>query len=316
MAERFFGDGLIRVLVCTATLAWGVNLPAHTVVIKGTQARRAPAFSCLCFRRERRRFCARTGGRGGLLTRQNPKPPNTPKPSLNPSQKLHPPTRAHPPARRAQVYNAQKGAFTDLGMLDVQQIFGRAGRPQFDTSGEGIILTTHDKLAHYLGAFFWGVGHAGRAGKAGRWGGRKRCVPPLVCLSFVPVLLSPIVAACPPLNPPNSPPNPLPKPPKPPTPPRHPAAGMLTAQLPIESKFRRGLVDNLNAEARARVLLCWENGDSARGGGGLLNNASASRARARCAPPSLSRAAPELGPPTPPASHVSPPSHLANPRTL
>ncbi len=28
-----------------------------------------------------------------------------------------------------QVYDAQKGAFTDLGMLDVQQIFGRAGRP-------------------------------------------------------------------------------------------------------------------------------------------------------------------------------------------
>ena len=73
-------------LCCTATLAWGVNLPAHTVVIKGTQ-----------------------------------------------------------------IYDAKRGAFTDLGVLDVQQIFGRAGRPQFDDSGEGIIITTHDKLAHYLG---------------------------------------------------------------------------------------------------------------------------------------------------------------------
>ena len=66
LAERLFADGVLKVLVCTATLAWGVNLPAQTVVIKGTQ-----------------------------------------------------------------VYDAQKGGFKDLGMLDVMQIFGRAGRPQF-----------------------------------------------------------------------------------------------------------------------------------------------------------------------------------------
>ena len=57
-----------------------------------------------------------------------------------------------------QVYDAQKGAFGELGMLDVQQIFGRAGRPQFDTSGEGIIITTHDKLPHYLGMLTHQVG--------------------------------------------------------------------------------------------------------------------------------------------------------------
>lgn len=34
MVEQLFARGLIRVLVCTATLAWGVNLPAHAVIIK------------------------------------------------------------------------------------------------------------------------------------------------------------------------------------------------------------------------------------------------------------------------------------------
>lgn len=34
--------------------------------------------------------------------------------------------------------------------MDVLQIFGRAGRPQYDKSGVGTIITTHDKLNHYL----------------------------------------------------------------------------------------------------------------------------------------------------------------------
>lgn len=49
-----------------------------------------------------------------------------------------------------QVYDSNKGRFADLGLLDVQQMFGRAGRPQFDTMGEAAIVTTHDKLAYYL----------------------------------------------------------------------------------------------------------------------------------------------------------------------
>ncbi|KAK6341694.1 hypothetical protein TWF696_008762 [Orbilia brochopaga] len=87
LMERLFAEGVIKVLCCTATLAWGVNLPAAAVVIKGTQ-----------------------------------------------------------------VYNPQKGGHVDLGILDVLQIFGRAGRPQFEKYGIGIICTTHDKLAHYLSA--------------------------------------------------------------------------------------------------------------------------------------------------------------------
>ena len=34
LVEQLFGEGFIKVLVCTATLAWGVNLPAHAVIIK------------------------------------------------------------------------------------------------------------------------------------------------------------------------------------------------------------------------------------------------------------------------------------------
>lgn len=85
LTEKLFHNQMLNVLVCTATLAWGVNLPAHTVVIKGTQ-----------------------------------------------------------------LYDPKAGGWRDLGMLDVMQIFGRAGRPQFDKSGEGIIITSHDKLAYYL----------------------------------------------------------------------------------------------------------------------------------------------------------------------
>ena len=48
------------------------------------------------------------------------------------------------------MYDAKKGSFVDIGILDVLQIFGRAGRPQFDKQGEGIIITSHDKLSHYL----------------------------------------------------------------------------------------------------------------------------------------------------------------------
>ncbi|XP_056902456.1 activating signal cointegrator 1 complex subunit 3 isoform X2 [Takifugu flavidus] len=85
LTESMFSRGHIKVLICTATLAWGVNLPAHAVIIKGTE-----------------------------------------------------------------IYDAKRGALVDLGILDVMQIFGRAGRPQFDKCGEGTIITTHDKLSHYL----------------------------------------------------------------------------------------------------------------------------------------------------------------------
>src|SRR4029434_10252815 len=34
LMENMFSRGYLKVLVCTATLAWGVNLPAHAVILK------------------------------------------------------------------------------------------------------------------------------------------------------------------------------------------------------------------------------------------------------------------------------------------
>lgn len=53
-------------------------------------------------------------------------------------------------SKGTEIYDSKHGAFVDLSILDVLQIFGRAGRPQFDKSGHGVIITTHDKLSHYL----------------------------------------------------------------------------------------------------------------------------------------------------------------------
>ena len=80
-----FAAGDLRVLVCTATLAWGVNLPAHTVIIKGTQ-----------------------------------------------------------------VYSPEKGSWVELSPQDVLQMLGRAGRPQYDSYGEGIIITSQSEIQYYL----------------------------------------------------------------------------------------------------------------------------------------------------------------------
>jgi pre-mRNA-splicing helicase BRR2 len=85
LVEDLFRAGHIQVLCSTATLAWGVNLPAHSVLIKGTQ-----------------------------------------------------------------VYNPEKASWVELSMLDVMQMLGRAGRPQYDTYGEGMIITSQSELKYYM----------------------------------------------------------------------------------------------------------------------------------------------------------------------
>ena len=85
LVEELFADGSIQVLICTATLAWSVNLPAHMVIIKGTQ-----------------------------------------------------------------IYNPEKGRWVELSSQDMLQMLGRAGRPQYNTFGEGVIIADHLELQYYL----------------------------------------------------------------------------------------------------------------------------------------------------------------------
>lgn len=47
LVEKYFSDGLIKVLVCTATLAWGVNLPARAVIIKVQSSSSSVVFLCI-----------------------------------------------------------------------------------------------------------------------------------------------------------------------------------------------------------------------------------------------------------------------------
>lgn len=84
-SEDLFAEGYAQILVSTATLAWGVNLPAHTVIIKGTE-----------------------------------------------------------------VYAPDKGDWVQLSPQDILQMLGRAGRPRYDESGEGIIITSQSEVQYYL----------------------------------------------------------------------------------------------------------------------------------------------------------------------
>ncbi len=86
IVEDLFNSGYVQLIVSTATLAWGVNLPAHTVIIKGTQ-----------------------------------------------------------------IYDPEKGCWTELSPQDVLQMMGRAGRYGYGSNiGEGIIITSHQELQYYL----------------------------------------------------------------------------------------------------------------------------------------------------------------------
>ena len=49
-----------------------------------------------------------------------------------------------------QIYNPEKGRWTELSFLDVLQMFGRAGRPGLNTKGEAILITSHQEMQFYL----------------------------------------------------------------------------------------------------------------------------------------------------------------------
>jgi pre-mRNA-splicing helicase BRR2 len=39
----------------------------------------------------------------------------------------------------------------EISLQDIMQMLGRAGRPHFDTEGEGMIITGYDEIRYYLG---------------------------------------------------------------------------------------------------------------------------------------------------------------------
>ena len=47
-----------------------------------------------------------------------------------------------------ELYDPERGGFVDLSILDVLQIFGRAGRPQYDTTGFVACLALWRSLMH------------------------------------------------------------------------------------------------------------------------------------------------------------------------
>ncbi|KAF6165076.1 hypothetical protein GIB67_000660 [Kingdonia uniflora] len=160
LTEHLFSDGLLKVLVCTATLAWGVNLPAHTVVIKVENAIIPYPAKAMLLESEagmgndmrngngkRSIFFIHDSGNGKTHTRELRKLKRNEK---RKGKRVLKRKQIQTMKRGTQIYDPKAGGWRDLGMLDVMQIFGRAGRPQFDKSGEGIIITSHDKLAYYL----------------------------------------------------------------------------------------------------------------------------------------------------------------------
>ncbi|KAF8545906.1 Sec63-domain-containing protein [Imleria badia] len=54
------------------------------------------------------------------------------------------------PSRWTQIYNPERGQWVELSSQDVLQMLGHAGRPRYDTYGEGIIITNHLELQYYL----------------------------------------------------------------------------------------------------------------------------------------------------------------------
>ena len=50
-----------------------------------------------------------------------------------------------------QVYNSEKGRWTETDALDVMQMIGRAGLPyKYDPRVQGILITDHCQLEYYL----------------------------------------------------------------------------------------------------------------------------------------------------------------------
>ncbi|KAF8067393.1 MER3 [Scenedesmus sp. PABB004] len=111
LVEGLFKANELAVLCTTSTLAMGVNLPAHLVIIKGT---------------------TRYAGDG-------------------------------------EAGRGEPAGYKEYTQTEVLQMVGRAGRPQFDTEGVAVIMTSRDSTARYQQLL------EGQARRSGARGGAWRC---------------------------------------------------------------------------------------------------------------------------------------------
>ena len=112
--EDLFCNNKIQILISTSTLAWGVNFPAHLVIVKGTESWHI-SYGLYSY---------------GLYSYGN-----------FPAHLVI--------VKGTEFYDGATKRYVDFPITDVLQMMGRAGRPQFDSYGKVCIFVHEPKKNFY-----------------------------------------------------------------------------------------------------------------------------------------------------------------------